>query len=129
MAYTYKGAEPLDRNRYIPISDEEAAAKFAYFRKSESQINGGPRRPVTCGTISGYRRHLADKETPCQRCRQAHNDYHRKYRARRIKSGALCGTLVGWRQHVKEGTPKCRKCKDAYNEYHAKWRAKRRQAA
>ena len=32
------------------------------------------REPAKCGTNSGYRRHVRDKTTICQPCRQAHAD-------------------------------------------------------
>jgi hypothetical protein len=40
--------------------------------------------PCACGeTMGGYRRHLAAGEEPCQGSRDATNEYHRDYYARR----------------------------------------------
>ena len=74
MSYKYAGkARPS--NAYVPASEDEAAAKFAYFRKSESLINGGP-EPIEyrsgCGTDAGYFRHRKLKEEQCQPCKDAH---------------------------------------------------------
>lgn len=99
MNYTYKGKsdEHLKRGPNPPASEEEAAAKFAYFREAESKINGGfvpfyaipdelpPLRPrldiPEHGTYSGYARHIRKKETPCRPCLDARGHYQREYRA------------------------------------------------
>jgi hypothetical protein len=106
MGYRYKGERPtptytpiLDDNVYTPFSESEIWAKFAYFRKAEAGINGGPApiysepeqlKPLKlrdnipeCGTYSGYARHIRLKNTPCRLCLNARGDYQRGYRARK----------------------------------------------
>lgn len=101
MTYTFKGKsdEHLKRGPNPPASEEEAVAKFAYFREAESKINGGPApfygipgelpplRPrldiPDCGTYSGYARHIRLKEEPCRPCLDARGHYQRDYRARK----------------------------------------------
>jgi hypothetical protein len=101
MAYQFAGTPDtllLDEDRpHYPASEEEARAKFAYFRDAESKINGGP-APIYAlpdplkplrprldvpehGTNSGYARHMRLKETPCRPCLDARGHYQREYRA------------------------------------------------
>jgi hypothetical protein len=101
MAYTFKGKsdERLKPGPHVLASEEEAVAKFAYFREAESKINGGPvpfyaipdelppLRPrldiPECGTYSGYARHIRLKDEPCRPCLDARGHYQREYRAAR----------------------------------------------
>ena len=79
MAYQFSGTPDvllLDEDRpHYPVSEEEARAKFAYFRKAEQGINGGP-GPILpngdCGTNGGYMKHWRRKETQCAPCKAAH---------------------------------------------------------
>ena len=41
-----------------------------------------PRKVAACGTLSGYRRHLRQNETPCQGCADARLAYMRAWRER-----------------------------------------------
>ena len=41
---------------------------------------------ATCGTHAAYVRHLRHKETPCEQCRLAHNQYMRTMRQHRRNS-------------------------------------------
>jgi hypothetical protein len=97
--YKGKGDKNLKRGPNPPASEEEAAAKFAYFREAESKINGGPvpfyatptelpplrlRLDIPeCGTNPGYARHVRLKEEPDRACLNARLDYQREYRARK----------------------------------------------
>lgn len=96
--YNYRGERPT-ASAYVPTYGPDPAAKFAYFRKAEAAINGGPApfyappralKPIrprldvpACGTNSGYARHLRQKEAPCRPCLDARGNYQREYRSRR----------------------------------------------
>jgi hypothetical protein len=73
MSYQYGGKKPS--NEHVPATEDEARAKFAYFRKSEDLINGGP-EPIGyrsgCGSDAGYFKHRKLKEEQCQPCKDAH---------------------------------------------------------
>ena len=102
MTYVYNGKRRAG-TIYLPAYGHDAAAKFAYFRKAEAGINGGParfyappqalkptrvRRAVPeCGTCSGYARHIRKKETPCRPCLDARGQYQREHRARKKEKG------------------------------------------
>lgn len=100
MSYTYGGkVREIRKPRHIPFSREEMAAKIAYFRDAENQINGGPApiytppaplKPIRprnnipeCGTYSGYARHMRLGEKSCRACLDARGNYQREYRARK----------------------------------------------
>ena len=80
---------------HVPASEDEARAKFAYFRNAEATIDVGPEdytpalplRPrgveSLCGTHSGYVKHVRDHTDPCHDCRNARATYQRDYRARK----------------------------------------------
>lgn len=74
-------------------SEDEARAKFAYFRKAEEEINAGviyEPAPIPdsafeplCGTHAGYTAHYRSGTSPCRACREAKARYQRDYRAQR----------------------------------------------
>jgi hypothetical protein len=84
---------------YVPADEHEAAAKFAYFRKTEATIDVGPesvepvkpkrvrppvatpRRAPECGTYSGWSLHKREGTEPDQGCKDAAAAYMRVYRA------------------------------------------------
>jgi len=75
MSYKYAGNKKPQPSGHIPATEEEARAKFAYFRKSEDLINGGP-EPIGyrsgCGSDAGYFKHRSLNEEQCQDCKDAH---------------------------------------------------------
>jgi hypothetical protein len=82
----------LDEDRpHFPASEDEARAKFAYFRKAEAGINGGPGPIVLrfgaseCGSNGGYMRHWRLKEERCAPCKAAHVAVELK-RQRKVKA-------------------------------------------
>lgn len=79
--YRYGGKVPY-LSRYVPFGEREAAAKFAYFRKAEEKINGGPApiktEPGACGTNSGYMKHFRLNEERCDACKAAHTQVELK---------------------------------------------------
>lgn len=99
--YKFAGKQqPVRILKFAPISEDEARAKFAYFRKAESQINGGPapiyvepkpprkykprqRKIADCGTSPGYSRHIRLKEKSCTPCLVARREYQRAYKAKK----------------------------------------------
>lgn len=59
----------------------------AWWQRSGPQIAPVPDEPLRtglrpCGTPSAYARHLAHGETPCEPCRDAHNETRRERRHR-----------------------------------------------
>lgn len=79
MSYVFGGKVITEDRYYNAVSEDEARAKFAYFREAESKINGGP-APIQgprygaskCGTNGGYMRHFRLKEKRCDSCKAAH---------------------------------------------------------
>jgi WhiB family redox-sensing transcriptional regulator len=43
--------------------------------ENRPKIQGRGRKARVCGTYSGYRGHLNKKETPCEPCKKANNEY------------------------------------------------------
>lgn len=80
-------------NEHQPASEDEARAKFAYFRNAEASIDAGPLayepalplrkrgKAVECGTHSGYKHHIITHTEPCRDCKNARAAYQREYRA------------------------------------------------
>jgi hypothetical protein len=104
VSYQYAGKDFKEPTRYVPASEDEARAKFAYFRDAEDKINGGPApiiyatpkplKPIRprldiplCGTCSGYARHIRLRQEPCRPCLDARRNYQREYRARKRATG------------------------------------------
>jgi hypothetical protein len=108
MAYKYAGKDFVERREYTPFSDDEARAKFTYFREAESKINGGPAplpRPVGCGTNSGYMKHFKLKEERCAPCKAAHTQVElKRQRAQALaqKIGAN-GNRISSTSRIKNG--------------------------
>jgi len=79
MSYAFSGKIIAEDRYYIPAGEDEARAKFAYFRDAEAKINGGP-APLPeprygaskCGTNGGYMRHFRLNEERCAPCKAAH---------------------------------------------------------
>jgi hypothetical protein len=89
MSYKYAGKDFKRPTHFIPASEDEARAKFAYFRAAEAKINGGP-EPIEyrsgCGSDAGYFKHRSLKEDQCQPCKDGHAAAEAKrYWARRAQ--------------------------------------------
>lgn len=63
---------------------------------------------VNCGTLAGFRKHLAGGEDVCGPCADA--DERRKRRM-------VCGSRNGYMAHKRSGEEACRACLDASAEY------------
>lgn len=55
--------------------------RLVAFHAKQTLIGKTRSRVAECGTDSGYRKHCQKKETPCQRCRDAHAAADRERRA------------------------------------------------
>jgi hypothetical protein len=86
---------------------------------------------ASCGTLKGYKTHLAFGEPTCEPCRQAANAYAReRRRAKGIgpPKQAQCGTYAGYFAHLDRGEATCDACREANRAHHAERRRKRRES-
>jgi 5-methylcytosine-specific restriction endonuclease McrA len=77
-----------------------------------------------CGTLSGYKKHLKEKEDSCVECRKVNNKASQQ---RREKIKLLpktqpsfdfrCGTQRGFERHKRKREHPCSMCRDAHNLY------------
>jgi hypothetical protein len=73
---------------------------------------------ATCGTDSGYKKHLRDKTPTCTPCREAHNVTVRAYDRNRVRKQyvrADCGTETGYSGHRTRKERICAPCREAHN--------------
>jgi hypothetical protein len=91
-----------------------------------------PEEYESCGTMTGYRRHLRNGQEACPDCKDAKRVQSRKeyalYRDKKpnpkVVHTDVCGTDAGYRRHQYHNTTPCRPCKEAHNEYHRNRRAR-----
>ena len=96
---------------HVPAGEDEARAKFAYFREAEAGINGGP----------------ASAETPAPEPLPVPKKLKLKRPAPPPRNIPKCGEYSGWSRHNREGTDPCRACMDAQAAYQRDYRATLRQ--
>lgn len=114
--YVYKGAK----------KNEPTIAK----RGNHMQKYRDGRKYAPCGTDSGYRRHLRQKEETCDACKDAHNRSAAKLRGGsttgKRKRVAECGTYGGVAAHRHKRERPCEACHEAERQYARKRRANRK---
>lgn len=101
----------------------------------------------TCGTVSGYNRHLRRDEKPCEECNKAHNEYrlalYHKRKPKRLREpeppleGFACvkrtayyprgrkGKNAGYMAHYLAGEKPCEACAIAHSRWNAKEKKRR----
>lgn len=78
---------------------------------------------MTCGTLSGYRRHLTIGEAPCHDCRVAKRRNVKEWRRRRggltdsTTVTSKCGTNPGYLRHYYDRERPCHDCRVAHSRY------------
>jgi len=93
-------------------------AEFQAIRKLRPKYNTA--NMAKCGTLSGYKLHVARNELPCDPCREAENAHARKKRrAKGIepRREAQCGTYGGYCAHLSRGETACDPCREANAAY------------
>lgn len=89
-----------------------------------------PRPVAECGTVSGYNRHRAMRQTPCRPCTNANTEYKRqRYNAPKNTADLPPiehGTVPGARQHHYRRETACPACKAAYNAWYGPQQRERR---
>lgn len=93
-------------------------------RFKEVLASCGRHPPTPCGTLSGYRRHCRNHETPCDQCRAAYNTHAKNLRRKHRAANPLpprpprprppCGTDSGYRHHIYMRETTCDQCRTAH---------------
>lgn len=105
------------------------------------------KRIASCGTVSGYNRHIRLKEKPCEACNKAHNEYrlalYHKRKPKRLREpeppleGFACvkktgqyprgrkGKNAGYMAHYLAGEKPCEACAIAHSRWNAKEKKRR----
>ena len=81
-------------------------------------------KPARCGTVPGYRQHLASEQTPCQPCQAAEDQRQIRWRAH--MTPAECGTKGGYKRHITRHEKACAPCREAYRLARIEYRAAKR---
>lgn len=101
----------------VPVPDV-AVAESQAIRALNPKYNQAD--TAKCGTLSGYKRHIAKQEAACEACREASNEHRR---ARNRSKGILpvpvpqCGTYGGYGAHLRRGETPCDACRAANTKY------------
>jgi hypothetical protein len=107
--------------------DDINVAEYRTIRELHPRYNRVGTAP--CGTLKGYKTHLAFGEPTCTPCREASNAFARdRRRAEGIgpPKRAQCGTYGGYFAHLRRGEATCAACREANRSYQAERREKRR---
>ncbi|QIX48913.1 MULTISPECIES: hypothetical protein [Rhodococcus] len=76
-----------------------------------------------CGTMAGYADHRKNGTPTCRACKDARNDYQRRYRMYGPQKHGIHGTYGGYKRHLRNRTQPCTECLEAHNEYQQRRRA------